>query len=175
VPLLEADTFALRSSARAAGLASGEEEELIELWNLECAALREGIAPTQHAPLLEAIAKARAKPWFARLPYEATSPDSWWVGWYPLVMGHDPSAALEALRIPTLWLYGGQDTQSELAANLTRLGTLAPGRPWSIHVFPGGDHGILVPLFEDDPSGPRTMAEGYFELLLAWLAREGSR
>jgi hypothetical protein len=174
VPLLEADTFALRSSAIAAGLDTAAQEEVLGLWKLECEALRLGVAPPRHAPLVEAIARARARPWFARLPYEATSADSWWLGWYPRVMEHDPRAALESLRIPTLWLYGSADTQSEVAANLARLGALAPGRPWTVHLFPGGDHGVSVPLF-DETDGPRAMAEGYFELLVAWLTRQLER
>lgn len=170
VSLLAADTFALRSSARAAGLDAAEQEEVLALWKLECAALRAGVAPDAHAPLLAALETARTRPWFARLPYEATSGKSWWVGWYRRVMDFDDRAELEKLRVPTLWLYGSADTQSDVVANLETVAGLArDGRPWSVHLFPEGDHGIMVPLFED--GGPRTMAAGYFELLFEWLAR----
>jgi hypothetical protein len=169
VSLLAADTFALRSGARAAGLDEAEQEEVLALWRLECEALRAGVAPDAHAPLLEALEGARLRPWFKRLPYEATSGRSWWVDWYRRVMDFDGRAQLESLRLPTLWLYGSADTQSDVVANLTALAELArDGRPWSAHLFPEGDHGILVPLFEG--GGPRTMAAGYFELLFEWLA-----
>jgi pimeloyl-ACP methyl ester carboxylesterase len=171
VPLLEADTFAIRSSARAAGLAPVEEEEVLALWRLECEALRLGVAPADHAPLLAALEQARARPWFARMPYEATPASSWWVGWYARVLEHDPRAGLAALTLPTLWLYGSADTQSDVVASMARVGEGArrDSRPWSLHLFPGGDHGILVPLFADAPDSPRTMASGYFELLFDWL------
>lgn len=170
VSLLAADTFALRSSARAAGLDAAAQEEVLALWKLECEALRAGAAPDAYAPLLTALATARTRPWFARLPYEATSGTSWWVGWYRRVMDFDDHEELAELRVPTLWLYGSADTQSDVVANLATIAELArDGRPWSAHLFPAGDHGILVPLFDD--GGPRTMATGYFELLFEWLAR----
>lgn len=172
VPLLEADTYALRASARAARLAPTEEEELVALWSLECAALREGVPPAEYEPLGNALKEAARRPWFARLPYQATPSDSWWVGWYPRVMTFDPRPRLEAVDQPMLWLYGACDTQSDVAPNVARLAELTRDarKPWSIHVFPGGNHGISVPLWPG-ADGPMTMADGYFETLLGWLAR----
>lgn len=173
VSLLEADTYAMRSSARAAGLAPAEEEELLALWSLECAALREGVPPVEYEPLQHALEEAALRPWFARLPYQATPTDSWWVNWYPRVMGFDPRPRLEAVSAPMLWLYGARDTQSDVARNVALLATLArdAGKFWSVHVFPGGNHGISVPLWPAADDGPMTMASGYFEILLGWLAR----
>jgi pimeloyl-ACP methyl ester carboxylesterase len=174
LPLLDADTFAMRSAAAQAGLTAAEQEEVLALWRLECEALRTGVPPAEHRPLLDAIGRAAARPWFARLPYQATPSDSWWVRWYPLVMDFDPRPLLEELELPMLWLYGTHDSQSDALASVAVVGRLAHerNRPWSVHIFPGANHGISVPfLVRADGSGPMTMADGYFEILLAWLAR----
>lgn len=177
VTLLEADTFAVRSSARAAGLTESELEELNALWELECAALRLGVAPDQHAPLVEAIRAASTRPWFARQPYQASPADSEWVRWYPRVMASDPGPALQRLELPMLWLYGASDTQSDVARNVEHLSVLARDarKPWSLHVFPRGNHGISVPIWSGVNDGPATMAGGYFETLRGWLEREVAR
>lgn len=88
-------------------------------------------------------------------------------------MDFDPRPRLEAVRVPMLWLYGACDTQSDVARNVELLAALArdAGKPWSVHVFPGGNHGINVPLWPELGDGPMTMASGYFETLLGWLAR----
>ncbi len=177
VSLLEADTYAVRANGRAAGLAETELVELNALWELECAALRLGVAPAQHAPLLEAIRTANTRPWFVRLPYEATPADSWWVHWYPRVMSSDPGAALRQLELPMLWLYGAADTQSDLTRNVERLSVLAreDAKPWTLHVFPRGNHGISVPVWRAAKAGPGTMASGYWDVLRGWLNGEVAR
>ena len=172
MPVLHADTYALASAAQAAGLDANEHAEVAELWRLECAAVRDGVAPAESAPLLAALSVARQRPWFRRLPYEATGGDHWWVGWYRRVMDFDPRPRLEVVTVPMLWLFGGADSQSDVVASLEVISRLSRdrGRPWSVHVFPRANHGIMVPLF-DGATGeqPTTMANGYFDILFGWL------
>ena len=59
--------------------------------------------------------------------------------------GFDPLPSIRALRIPALWLYGGVDKVVPTALCLERLEPLArePGRDFTFHVFPAGDHGLV--------------------------------
>lgn len=86
----------------------------------------------------------------SHIPYWAVHLYTWWIfhrdAGEPFIDRlYDPVPTLAALaKTPSLWILGGQDhsipTQSTLA-DLFKL--RAEGRPISIHVYPGADHGIL--------------------------------
>ena len=58
--------------------------------------------------------------------------------------GFDPVPYLEALDIPALWVYGGQDKSNPTANDIAILeGIVAQkGKDYTIHVFPNADHGL---------------------------------
>ena len=59
--------------------------------------------------------------------------------------GFDPLPAIESLRIPALWLYGGRDRHVSTRIALERLDPLVrqPGRDFSHAVFPLANHGLI--------------------------------
>jgi len=61
------------------------------------------------------------------------------------VSGFDPTASLEALTQPTLWVYGGRDLShpTTLAVrNLQEIQARIP-KPWTIRVFPTANHELI--------------------------------
>ncbi len=111
-----------------------------------------------------------------RLPLWVVRIYAWWSlrGDEPFVdRRYDPVPTMAALDVPSLWLFGGEDSSMPTAWSIDALETLrAAGRPIEIEVFPGAEHGIL--LFEDQ-AGERTYlgyAPGYLARQVEWLRRQ---
>ncbi len=87
---------------------------------------------------------------------------------------YDPLPVLSALNTPMLWILAEDDSKAPPEATRQRLANLsAQGRPITVLEYPDADHGMV--LFEDDPSGRRTLLgnpPGYFQAVLDW-ARTG--
>ncbi len=102
---------------------------------------------------------------------------TWWLtrGDVPFIDRlYDPVPTLAHLEIPSLWIFGGEDSSMPSAWSVAELRKLqAAGRPISIVTFPEAEHGIL--LFEESDDGERAYrgyAPGYFELQVEWLRRQ---
>lgn len=59
--------------------------------------------------------------------------------------GFDPVPYLEALHIPGLWVYGGQDKSNPTANDIAILERIKQehGNPYTICLFPNGDHELI--------------------------------
>ncbi len=84
---------------------------------------------------------------------------------------YDPMPALRKLETPLLWVLAGEDSEAPIAETRARLLALArEGKPVTLVIFPGTDHGILE--FDVDAGGarqPTRYADGYFQMLVEWL------
>ena len=80
---------------------------------------------------------------------------------------YDPIPVLANLKVPQLWILGGQDRDAPPAETIRRLAALRKAaRPIATVVFPDADHGIYE--FETLPNGERVSTrqpEGYFPLM----------
>lgn len=91
--------------------------------------------------------------------------------------GFDPMPAIRALRIPVLWLFGGNDlvVPTRLCVEALEPVTREPGRDFSYAVFPGGNHGLLQTASgqnaEADASS--TFVPGLFTTIDEWLRARG--
>ena len=80
---------------------------------------------------------------------------------------YDPMATLSALKVPQLWVLGGQDLEApsaETSARLKRL--IAQGRPITLAFYPKAEHGMTE--FEVDAKGERLSTRypaGYFAMM----------
>ena len=85
---------------------------------------------------------------------------------------YDPMATLTANKTPQLWVLGGRDYQAPAKETSRRIGTLIDaGKPFTLAVYPGAEHGIT--LFETAPDGSRVstrFAEGYFAMMRDFIA-----
>lgn len=80
---------------------------------------------------------------------------------------YDPMPVLTNLKVPQLWILGGQDRDAPPGETLRRLAALRnAGRPITTAVFPDADHGMYE--FETLPDGERLSTrqpESYFPLM----------
>jgi pimeloyl-ACP methyl ester carboxylesterase len=80
---------------------------------------------------------------------------------------YDPLPTLRALDIPQLWVLGEDDLDAPSAETARLLGELAAaGKPVSIAMFPGAEHGMTE--YETSADGARASTRyspGYFEIL----------
>ena len=111
------------------------------------------------------------------LPLWAVRLYAWWMlrGDVPFVDRlYDPVPTVASLDVPSLWIFGGEDSSMPTGWSIGELETLqAAGRPIEIEVFPEAEHGIL--LFEEDEEGERSYlgyAPGYLEMQIDWLRRQ---
>lgn len=93
----------------------------------------------------------------------ASAPEfNWHTPWH-----YDSMTVLRSLRIPQLWILGGEDYEAPSAETRRRLNELvAQGGNYTIAYFKAAEHGMT--LFELDASGERLStryAPGYFQLM----------
>ena len=107
------------------------------------------------------------KRWFSRV-YRTDAflnPEHRYHQWYATVQEFDPVPLLSDLSIPVLWLFGDaeHDQLTPVAVSVDRVeGLQQQGKDYTVHVFPGTDHGIM-PI--DDPNA----FPPYAEPLMQWL------
>lgn len=141
--------------------------------------------------LAEMLRQAEGQPWFeavkgsdsilgflssTRLPMWGLKLYLWWEtrGDVPKIDRlYDPVRTVAELDVPSLWIFGGEDSSMPTGWSLAQLERLQQaGLPIETHVFAAAEHGIL--LFEKDAEGERRYlgnAPGYFDLEVEWLRR----
>lgn len=171
---LEADTYAALNSLRAAGLDAREQAEFERLWRQEVDAIRHPADSAAWDRYRAADVAARTASWYTKSRYAPSVPGSWFTHWYGLVADFDPVPSLQRIRASVLWLYGDNDTQSDVLRNRTmieRIRTTAAGHLEVAH-FARTGHGFLAPVDSFGVAlGPLATPPGFLETLDAWLAR----
>ena len=91
--------------------------------------------------------------------------------------GFDPLPAIRALRIPALWLYGGNDQHVPTRLSVERLEPLTkePGRDFSYAVFPTANHGLVDTEHGLNAEAQRSsrFAPGLLSTMAGWLRSHG--
>lgn len=89
---------------------------------------------------------------------------------------YDPFPTVKALHMPSLWIFGDEDSSMPSQDSIAKLAELqALGLPIEVKVFEDTEHGIL--LFEGDLSTDRSYlgyAPGYLDLQVQWLRHESN-
>lgn len=89
----------------------------------------------------------------------------------PYDIDYDPKPVIASVKVPSLWILAGRDTEAPSQTTFNILRELqGRGTPIDIAVFPDADHGIIEyasPAADADLAG-RT-SPGYHELLLDWI------
>ncbi len=87
---------------------------------------------------------------------------------------YDPVPTVSALDIPSLWIFGGEDSSMPSGDSIDILRDLQQqGRPIEVEIFPDAEHGIL--LFEGEDSFDRKYlgyAPGYLDLQVRWIRQQ---
>jgi hypothetical protein len=91
--------------------------------------------------------------------------------------GFDPMPAIRALRIPALWLYGGNDLTVPARLCIEVLQPLVgqPGRDFTVAVLPGANHGLAETEngLDSEMLASPSLAHGLFADIREWLAAHG--
>jgi hypothetical protein len=145
--------------------------------------------------LMELLEESRGEPWLeAAAGSDSTVgflADTWMPGWViklyakwkledtvdgqPLADRlYDPVPVVASLGMPSLWIFGGEDSSMPTAWSVAELERLrAMGRPISIRIYPHAEHGILR--FEEGEDGSRRYLgyePDYLMTMVAWLREQ---
>ena len=123
---------------------------------------------------------AATKPWFVHTYLEKTFKDPDQSRW-AMEMRHDPMATLDAVKQPTLVIYGSADPWVPVQTSRERLRASSARHPnVEVAVIAGADHAMATSVSTADQIEPDLSAKqapqsaAYFGLLGAWLAKQGS-
>lgn len=87
--------------------------------------------------------------------------------------GFDPLPDIRALRIPALWLLGGEDRTVPSRLCVERLEPVAqePGRDFTYRVFAGGTHGLILTAngLQDEAAASNRLVTGLHATIRGWL------
>ena len=81
--------------------------------------------------------------------------------------GFDPDPAIRAMRVPSLWVIGEADRSIPVGRTLENLERIKreTGRPITVYVFPGMDHGMRNPVTGDRAD--------FWSVVRGWLLQNG--
>lgn len=83
---------------------------------------------------------------------------------FPIDFTYEPRPALAGLKVPSLWILAGRDTEAPHEGTLAVLKQLhAQGLPLDIAIFPRADHGMI-----EREAG--RVSPGYYDLLAEWIS-----
>ena len=119
---------------------------------------------------------ARDEAWLARAQ-PATKLEDIIPSW-TLQMEYDPMPAIERVTCPVLAVFGELDTSTPVAATVAAFhkGLRKAGNSdYTIKVFPGADHALLVWPRPGDQAHWPVLAAGYLDTLTTWIISRGSR
>ena len=171
VPPYQQVTYQAETEMRRDGFSEAEIAEAIAYMNLKWQVARAGGEGWERLGV--ATRAARGKKWADRVQL-ADKPDDIVPSW-KREMGYDPMPVLEKVTQPVLALFGELDTSTPVAATTSNYQTaLSRGgnKDYSIKVFPGADHALLVwPKPGDQVHWP-VLAPGYLEAMTTWIDKQ---
>ncbi len=158
--------YSTRMDLRLKGVAEADIEKAVHYERLNNEVTRSGQG---YEELRAYYLQIREEPWFRHMGFAfPAGPKAKTRDWYRRVMDLDPVPIVRRLDIPVLWLFGEEDEsfQAVECAELVQAIKDERGKDFTIHRFPGADHGLRLP-------GPaplwRPFAPGYLEAIEVWL------
>lgn len=170
----EADTYATLNRWRVAGLSADERDAAERMWRQEVDVIRRPNDSTAWNRYAAADLAARTESWYRKSRYAPSIPDDWFTTWYRLVADFDPVSQLRQVKAPVLWMYGTNDTQSDVPRNLRIIEQLRADRRrrFDVALFRATGHGMFAPVDSmGDARGPLATPAQFFQTLQKWLAR----
>ena len=114
-----------------------------------------------------AIAKYRDRAWFRELGFEAATTDDRERAFERRTLGYDPATDIDAIRIPSLWIYGDADTIIPVQASVARVQQANAIPHPDIRMLPDAGHSFTV----GKTTIPR-LADGYPDLVIKWIRNQ---
>lgn len=165
VSVADEDLDYYRVTLRAQGFG---DAEIAEAFDLATISQKVSQGTADWAALKAAMAKYADRPWFKALGYEATPAGDPIRRFDARTLGYDPKADIDAIHVPTLWVYGGADTIIPVQASMAAIrAARASPRP-EVVVIPDAGHSFTV-----DKGGLPRLADGYPDLVADWIMGPG--
>jgi len=169
--------FAVTNLLTAHGYSRQEIQEAIQLRHIWQDYLH---GRGSYAATAAALQRGERQPWFqfGYLPTAEELPKDPQTGSTRANMDYDAFAAVRAIKVPALFIYGAADPWVPVASSMERLKDLAKNKPdMALYIIDGADHTMMPPseaslsvdpltLGKDAPSVP-----AYFMIMSGWLAR----
>lgn len=161
VSVRDEDVDYYRIALGEAHIAGAEAKEALDLVRLR----HQVMLGQADAEILEqALARDRGTPWFPVLNWDEAE-DAASRPFRIATLGYDPAEDLRHLGVPSLWLYGTDDTTIPAADSVARLMTLGTEPRPAIAVLPRGDHALAASEYPALPGGVQVAAG----LLTDWI------
>lgn len=181
---LDEDREAIAADIARAGYGPEVEAQAMEIADAVAAVVGSGFSDG-YAQLAAVKAKYAHAPWYGAVRGNiagyllATPPDTIRAQGPKLLAGvparYDPMPVLANLRVPQLWILGGEDRDAPPGETLRRLARLqAEGRPITTAVFPRAEHGMYE--FEPGADGERLSTrqpDGYLRMMRDFILGDG--
>ena len=150
-----------RVTLRSQGFGESEIKEAFELVTTD---QRVSLGKASWADLQQAIDRFRARAWFKSLGYEPAPLTAPIRTFDRHALAYDPVADIDAIRIPSLWIYGDADTIIPVQDSIAAIRRAASQPKPEIIVLPKAGHSFTV----SDTAIPQ-LAQGYPEVVVRWI------
>jgi alpha-beta hydrolase superfamily lysophospholipase len=145
-----------------AGRSTDEMSEVLPLLKLDN---RVSMGLASWSDLQVEIAKDKDEPWFAAINWEAEAQDDPQRKFDGRTLAYDPRAYIEAMHVPSLWLYGTADITIPVTASVARLRAMSVTPKPTIRMMTDADHAMTV---NKDGALPQVV-NGYPEAVSSWI------
>ncbi len=164
VTMAENHLYEMESDLRAAGFSEEEIKTAVAYRKPTMELIRTRASEEQ---IEAAIQKAKNEKWFPFVGIPAK--DNWRRGWFPLVLGFDPSPLWEKVKAPVLSVMGESDLNVKVSENapiMERALKKGKNKDFTIKIFPKASHAILV-----SERGRQRLASGYLDFITEWVLK----
>jgi pimeloyl-ACP methyl ester carboxylesterase len=150
-----------RVTLRSQGFGEPEIREALELVTTD---QRVSLGKASWTELQQTIDRFRERPWFKSLGYEPAPVTAPIRTFDRHALAYDPVADIDAIRIPSLWIYGDADTIIPVQDSIAALRRARSQPQPEIIVLPNAGHSFTV----SDTAIPQ-LARGYPDVVVRWI------
>jgi pimeloyl-ACP methyl ester carboxylesterase len=170
VSTIDEDLDHYRQLFSQSGRPAGDYEAAETLMRQRYSAMRGHVS---RARLVRLAKRAENQPWFkllewADLDKNETPFDRAWIG-------YEPAQDLEAISVPTYWLYGSADYVIPVGASIANVVTHVRKSPPTIEVLPGADHALASGAYPALPAGVGSATRRITDWISATLGLRDAR
>jgi hypothetical protein len=161
VSVADEDLDHYRVALERAGFTETDVEQAFDLVRTDQAV---SLGTTTFGELEAKMTRYRTAPWFNVIGFEARPPDDPSRTFDRQTLLYDPGDNIDAIRVPSLWIFGAEDQVIPVAASITAVrGSQAAPAP-EIIVIPGAGHS-----FTRETGAFPVLAENYPGLVADWI------
>lgn len=140
------------------------EPQIREAFEMVMTDQRVSLGKASWDELQQAIDRFRERPWFKSLGYEPAPVTAPIRTFDSHALAYDPAADIDAIRIPSLWIYGDADTIIPVQDSIASIRRATSQPKPEVMVLPKAGHSFTV----SDTAIPQ-LAQGYPDVVIHWI------